>query len=426
MKGSTNPLMVLVALIVGGVIWSLVLASFFGFGAGILGGILTVVSLFLLGHGLFGVGHSSVPIPRLASGVIGAILLLVVIFGVGGFVSGIGAVAPAASVTSQPLLPSSQPTPVLVSDACAASVSDNVRSTSATLTLNAYDYANQNPLGTNVDTAYSVYAAKDISGTNQATFRSTGTDSTTGTVTTVKVGELVSILGNGGVNYYVMPQEGICVDGQQKPVNLFAYNITTDGNIAGSLFDSNGNALSTGNTATDRTFAQAANEKTVIQWELKENSANTAFYLAALGFATGTNITSVTPTGNSASLFTQVFTPQHMKDLSIEANSTGNGNRTLSYTVWKLKTPVLLKEFEKVKYDLKVTASGSNPLGAAGTATMSGIWGIAKDGTWVRDPDTGSIVFDIQDRTTTQADTGMDESDNMPCGLTTGFCADIS
>ncbi len=420
--------MVLVALIVGGVIWSLVLASFFGFGAGILGGILTVVALFLIGHGLFGVGLKSVPIPRIASGSIGVVLLLVVIFGVGGLMSGIGAVsAPAASVTSQPLLPSSQqPTSVSVDQACANSVSDNVRGTSATLTLNAYDYANQNPLGTNVDTAYSVYAAKDISGTNQASFRSTGTDSTTGTVTTTKVGELVSIFGNGGVNYYVLPQEGVCVDGQQKPVNLVSYNITTDGNIAGSLFDSNGNALSSGNSATDRTFAMAANEKVTIQWELKENSANTAFYLSALGFATGTNITSVEPTGNSKGLFTQVFTPQHMKDLSIEANLTGDGNRTLSYSVWKLNTPVLLKEFEKVKYDLKVTASGSDPLGAAGTATMSGIWGIAKDGTWVRDPLTGSVVFDIQDRTTSQADTGMNEIDNMPCGLTTGFCADIS
>ena len=75
---------------------------------------------------------------------------------------------------------------------------------------------------------------------------------------------------------------------------------------------------------------------------------------------------------------------------------------------------------------MQVEATSSNPLGAAGTATMSGLWGITKDGSWIRDPANGAVVFDIHDRTSTQADVGLNEVDNMPCGGTSGFCADIS
>ena len=421
MKG--NPLYTILVLLIGGFIWSAVLAGMFGIGFGLVGGILTVAMLVAVAQ-YFG-AVSILPLNKMFSGLL-AVVLVAFFFGatIWGVVASAGSALPSASVSDQTVLNQNQAVTSL--DACAASVSDNVRGTSATLTLNGYDYANSNPLGTNVDLNGSVYAAANAAGTNQATFRSTFTDTTTGTVTTTKAGQIVTITGNSGAGYYTIPMEGVCVDGQQKSVNLKGYAVTTEANVASALFESNGNALSAGASGVDYTAAMAANEKASFQWEIKENGANSAFYLAAVGLATGANITNAYPVTTDTRFDQTGRIVQHMKDVAIQVNSTAENTETKTYTVYYLTTPVLLTEFEKFKFDFKVEASATNPSGQAGSATQNGVFGIAKDGVWERDPTTGASVFDIHDRTVNQADVGLGETEVSPNGAQTGFALVIT
>lgn len=427
MKGAMNPLFWILGIVVGGFLWASLLATYFQFGYGWLGGIFVITGLFFFGHAL-GVVAKGIKIPKWLSILLGFVFF--VILGIGISIAGIFGMLTATpanlqgDTTQNPLIaPQQSQVTGDTTTSCLASVTADNQGKSATLTYNAYDKANSAPLSNNVNANISIYKVSSMDDTSADNFLTTATDTTGGSLTTITAGSVVSIFGNGGVDYYVMPKTNICVNGQQGTVNLDAYAIAAESNIQSALFDSSGNALSAGNGGTDKTTAMGASAKDQFSWEIKVNAANKAYYLGAVGFATGTNISDAYPIGSA---FKEVATPQHMKDIAIAANSTAEATQTKTYTVFELTTPKLLTEYEKYRLDFKVEASANDPVGAPGTAGASEVYGLAKDATYIINPSSGVVELRIDDGTTSEADIGLAETETSPCGLQTGFCLEVT
>ena len=297
------------------------------------------------------------------------------------------------------------------------------------MTLNGYNLAVDSPYAdaANSGTAYIFKSDKLTDGT-ASTFVSSGSDTTAGAVTGVKVGEVVA-LGGGNTSFVIEPVDGLCINGQQVAVVLKSHGIQTIGSMDSTNYDSTGSTeLGAGTQSIMYTAAMGASEEAVFYHRIKNNGANADFWLGAVGLATFTNISDAFPGGPSAGLFTKVGTPLFLKDAVINTSHTSPGTlstMTRSYTPYKLYSPVLLTEFQEFKYQYNVKSTTSDPVGAVNTTAWSGVVGIGLDMCWVRGTD-GKMYFDFWDHTATEGNCGATEGVASPNEDNTGFQQTIS
>ena len=344
----------------------------------------------------------------------------------GGLIPGIS--LPGATIT--PSAPVATVSPVgTTATSCLASVSDEIKGTSATLTLNGYNLAVDSPYASAADsgTAYIFKSDKLTDGT-AATFVSSGSDTTAGSVTGVKVGEVVSV-GGGNASFVIEPVDGLCINGQQVAVVLKSHGVQAISSMDSTNYDSTGSTeLGTGTESIMYTAAMGASEESVYFHRIKNNGANGDFWLGAVGLATFTNISDAFPGGASAGLFVKVGTPLFLKDAIINTSYTSPGTAgtmTRSYTPYKLNSPVLLTEFQEFKYQYNVKSTTADPVGAVNTTAWSGVAGIGLDMCWVRGTD-GKMYFDFWDHTATEGNCGATEGIRYPNDDNTGFQQTIS
>jgi hypothetical protein len=295
-----------------------------GLGAG-----MVIVSIF--GLGLFGAPTWLAPVYN-------------AIFG-GGIFTG-------AAVLGQPI----GTTPADIS-ACQAGMTGEQLDDTASVTVNAYDLAAAAGKTTAVDLSTScrfysngvyVKASSDTSDPSAETGA-------------WGLGDALSIY-CGGTSYYTTPIENYCVRTKAVSLELDSYALSTAStgiSIAG--YDKNMNALTAaGNTTTaDYDVTLGASEEEVIYLELTQDTANKAYNLIAVATASFNDIDYVKPSGSE---FTQELTVEWLEDVSIsDDDNAGTTNHTKDFKVYKLASPVLLREFESVKYKFTIKAGSTDP-----------------------------------------------------------------
>lgn len=336
-----------------------------------------------------------------------------VVAGITGLAGGLGSGAVAASVTSTQAAASL--------DACTSSVSAETRGLASTIDINAYDYANDSQASAVDVTNTHIFEASSTGFADGMGFKSTLTD-TSGSTINAAIGKTYTIAG-GDASYYLDPLNGFCATNARPSVVLRAYAAVADTNLVVTAYDQTGSAAlsaggSMGNSDYQMSLGASAIKAIEVKWEV--GAANKAYQLAAIGTLVGENLTSVKPDGNSAGLFTAVATPQHMKDQAITYNTSQTLTR--SYTVYKLNTPILLKEWQFQQFRFSVEASANDPVAAEAGSALVALQ--AKDATWVKGGD-GKLYFDIHDHSSSENDVGVAEVETSPQGKTSGVLIEI-
>lgn len=385
--------------------------------------LLVTLGIVFLSKGI-GFGGKMIPFSKGASLGLAAVTLIVALFMAGTFAS-FGALGQPATIGAIPATQVQATAGGATLSSCEASVSSDIRGTSATVTVNAWDLEADNPYGSAVDVADTfVFKSNSIAASDSTNYLTTLTDTSAGSVTGVKVGEVITIVG-GSSGYYLEPAEGVCIDGQQKSVNLNAHVVNAEGGYTVVVYDSTGStALSAGDESIDYKRSLGANEEQLFFQRPKVDDANNGYWLCGIGYANGLNVSRVTP---DSSKFSPAITPLHMKDVAIEINGTDvtSSTMTRTYSIYKLNTPVLLSEFDEAKWQFTIEAGANDPVGAAGGDTGSAIvWGITKDCAWTRGTD-GRMYYDLYNHTSTQPDSGLQETETSPNGLDVGFAIEI-
>lgn len=390
-------------------------------------GLLVSIAI-LFGLKALGLIHRSVPLTRQwAAG--GAILALALVFFMPGVLPSIAAPSltqQAASIT--PAESVTVPTSGVTVSACEASVSPDIKGTSATLNLNAYNLEEDNPYAAARDTGtLYVFRANSISDASNDNFVTSTADTTANALTGFKVGEVVSFAG-GNAGNYTEAKNGVCVSGQQVSVNLDNHHLQTEANYNTTVYDSTGSTeVGSGTQSIDYSRSLGANEVQVFKWKLKNNGADAAIRLCAVGFTWGTNITHVKPSGGDESLFTQIPAPLFAKNVQTPTTYTTETQNPVrkDFTVHKLNQPRLLKEFQEFSFWFETKASANDPVGSVNTTDWSGVNGIMLDCGWSRGSD-GKMYDDVHDHSATEANAGRAETLTSPGGKISGFAMTIA
>lgn len=268
---------------------------------------------------------------------------------------------------------------------CMASVSPEIRGTAATITVYPKDFASNSPGSTTCATTVMYYR----NGNYVGKVGCNGGTSCTASITNVAVGDSLTFYGDGkNASCYIVPKT-VCIDTQAKTVDLEAYTLGVDyaPQMPGNSFssscydDTGGTACSTGTNTTnpgeeDWDITMGANEETAFYIKLKVNAANKAFRLGGVATYAGGDIDECYP----AAGFTSVAVPKFLKSTVYLANSSigGVGTPNVTTSGWEslyaINTPVLLNEWDSVKYQFIIKSGTTDP-----TTTVSTMTGTASD-----------------------------------------------
>lgn len=406
-----------------------VVAAFLGLsGLTLVTGLLISIAIIAGLRALNLIGAGTFPLTPLYSVVVGVIALALAFGTVP--IQGIPPVTSQPASIAAPSVPAAVSTVTTAASAsdCASKVADDIRGTSATVTLNAYNLEVDNPYSSAVDagTTY-IYRTASLSSADSSNFVSSTSDTSANGVTGFKAGEVISLAG-GNASFYQETKEGICITGQQINVNINAHGVEEPTSMSSVVYDSTGaTELAAGSQSNKYTRALGANEEQAFFWTIKVNSSDNGYWLKGVAFAVGRNITDAKPGGNDASKFTKAVTPLWMKDVTVNTSNTATNSVTSTeeFTPYVLDSPKFLHEFEEFKFQFNVKASANDPLGAVNTTTYSGVWGISLDQGYVRGSD-GKMYLDYWDHTSTEGNVGMNELAVEPNRGRTGFQMDVS
>lgn len=289
---------------------------------------------------------------------IAIILIIVAMFftgSIGTLLSGLGVPIPDLSegVPSGEILPDDGPTSQEVTG-CAASVSDYIRGSQATATVNAYDQASDTPLSSAVDGT--IYIIDSSGGVTKST------DTSDYSMNKYSVGDTVSIKG-GDSSYYIVPTGALCIDREAFPIDIDAYAVASYSDLEISGYDDTGSSTLSAGTNTseeDYDITLGANEESTYYLKLKQNTANKAFNLYAVGTSVFNDIDESEPLDG---VWTKVTTPKFLKGLELDiSDGHGEDNATdVDFTTWTLDEPILLEEWDSVKYQFNIVAGSTNP-----------------------------------------------------------------
>ncbi len=420
-----NPMGFIIALLVSWLLTTFLVSQFLGVGFSLVAGLIFAAGLVYIGKWVGLVKSDIFGLNQQFSAILGIGLVVVALFMVGINVVGILGSAATSATVANVVSPTAQVS--VTGDSCWNSVTAETRGLAATFDLNAYDYANDTQASA-VDTAWTLYEAARVAAGDNVNKVSSITDTTAATANVV-IGKTYSFGPNSNTLYYGEPQEGVCMRSARQSVNLEVYNITIDGSLQTTVYDSTGatalGAASVVSTDADYTLTLGASEETSIEAKTKVNVANRAYWLSAYGTISGVNVTEVSPTGNSAGLFTKVATPLYLDSQTWSTAYATGISLTRSFNVYKLNAPKLMFEFESQQYRFKVKASSYDPAISNNTAGGAMIAVQALDGAWIKGND-GKTYFDIYDHTPSEGNVGMTESTTSPQGKTSGAVIELA
>ena len=314
---------------------------------------------------------------------------------------GLGPAAPAM----QPLVPFA-PTAPATMDACKAGISEYLVGKKATVTFNAFDAEAANPYSAAVDSTIFIVKNGDVV---------TSADTTAYDMATYSVGDVISVYGkaSSGATYYVDDKTDICITSEAFPIDLKARAIVAIANLQVTCYDDTGSASCSGGTNTsqeDYDITLGASEETTFFARVKVNAANKAHSLMGLAVLTTNDIDTVKPTGSE---WTAVTVPDYLNvqvspDGSLGENITGGYEKA-----WVLSAPVMLHQWDWVKYQFKIESGSTDPATATTFQGSDNAIVCFLDGGRTRGDD-GKLYFDIKTHTDTEANVGLVENFTYP------------
>ena len=351
--------------------------------------------------------------------IVGLILLLGVGFYTGalaGFVSGLPSAAfgsPTATITPVQTVPSVISPGTLTT--CQQAVSPDILGLSATIFANAYDREANQPFAAAVDTTWWLVQNGQI----QAY-----TDSTAASATGFSVGDVVSVYG-GGTTYYATPQPTICLDTQSYALDIDVHTIATIQNLQITGYDSTSAAtLSAGTNASQENYdiVLGADQVDVFYLKLQVNTSNVAFQLTGIATVASNDIKDVEPINDQG--LTKVTLPDFLNILITGDHGVGVGtNFSTGYDdLWLLDQPIMLHEWDEVKYKFTIEASSTDPATNNDPAAGDNALVCFLDGAWSRAGD-GAIKYGIYQLDDSEANVGLTEEVSLP--MTSGTCVNV-
>lgn len=322
-----------------------------------------------------------------------------------------GILTPAAFTGS-----TTQPVGTMTATSCAAGLSDEVRGQAATVYLEGYDQESNTPYSSNgIGNVNYYYQIVDNNGNE-------------GAIKTSKGGETISNVAGGNVvrlwekadnqsTYYMDPVE-VCVDQLKKTIEVDIHAPAAQSNMQVTGYDKTGSAALSAGTKSgqeDYDITIGANGEEPFYLEFTTNAANKAFRLGAVAIRTDNDIDDVTPQDG---VWTETIVADFL-DCKIANDTAGTYNVTGYEKVYELNTPIMMSEWDDVKYKFTFEAGTTDP------TTQNAKWSdddhaiiCFLDVGWSRSDD-GRMNLGYYQDTTSQPDVGVAEDYVYPVGKTT-------
>lgn len=297
---------------------------------------------------------------------------------------------------------------------CAASVADDIRGTSATVTVYSYDYASNSPATTSANNAVLYFKNGEYRG-------SLGVDTAGGSITNVAVGETLTFYDDGTNSSGYTEQKSVCVDAQRKTVNLISYNATYDERVDITCYDDTGGSVcstGTNSSSEDYDITMGADEETTFYLKVKNSAPNTAFRLGGVATIADQDVDSCKPVSGQG--FTEIAVPEfldatvYLTDVSVY-NAVGTGNETVTGwdNVWVLSSPLMLLEWESVKYQFTIESGSNDPTTSPGLSDVCAVVFLDSTTSLASDLSVKDMIYQDSD---SQSNIGVIENTTHPLG----------
>jgi len=378
--------------------------------------------LILLGAGLTAIaGYFIKPLqiaPKKNQAIFGVVLLAIFGITTGMF----GGIIPTAAFGPAAITPvtTAPATTTITLSSCQQSVSPDILGSASTVYANAYNLESNTPYSASVDTHW--YIIK-----SDGTVQSFG-DSTAATASGFSVGDVISIRGgNSTAGYYLEPKDNICLTGQSFPLNMEAHATATGQQVDIIGYDStSATALSGGTNASqeDYDITLGADQSDIFYLRLRVNTTNVAFQLSGLATISANDISEVKPASGQG--FSKSVVPKFL-DTPITLDDSVGGQASTNITggfedLYVLSNPVMLHEWDEVKYKFEITAGATDPANNEDPSASDVAVVCFFDGSWARAGD-GSIQYGIYQQDDNEANIGSVEEPSVP--MATGACVQI-
>lgn len=349
-----------ISLVVAFLVWTVLLAGFFPS----VGGFFTIPAI-LLAIGTLATLKSFVPqlepiFPVKISMIMSVGILVAGLFLSGALVGVLGGFgATVAGGIAAPAAPSAVPVGQVASlDECLQDVTAEQRDDTATAVLNAFDQQSNTPDSATVNAHVNIFLAATEAETGRDNFLDGVTDTTgNGFTTGLNIGDTITIGGNSTGNFYVETREGICLNKPTQTVTLNVHQRVAETGMTTTVYDRTGstqhsNPTANGNsTCQDYTYNSGTDERVDTFYELRVNASDRAYNLIGLAFSENGEVLKIEPVGNDAGLFTKVAAPLWLSNEAVPMNSSHNASAVnMDFEPWVLASPVLVTEFQTVKY----------------------------------------------------------------------------
>jgi hypothetical protein len=388
-------------------------SSFMGlpYGLAILFGLAVLLVARYMGVGV----ARAVPLTKQTAGIAGVILVLAVAWTGGWLAMFTGAAVPAATFTQASVTG-------LSATQCAQQIqaaNPTILGKAATLTVKGYDFAANAPYSTAVGAGY--YVFKD--GQFVAEAAANG-----GTITNLKVGDVIDIYGKSNASFYVDNALQVCITGEQNTKEIRAYAAAQDSNMKVTCYDSDGNTLSAaGNiSAGDYNLTLGANEKAKVTCKLKENAANKNSWIGAIAVKAVNNTKDVKVMSSGWAL---ASVPTFLATAQISVSELPNVTVAGYGKLYTATTPVKLGQWQETVVDFEVSSDTSNDPVYIALPTATNLQSNAiiqfVDTATGRDGVTGASYNDVATRDDAQTNLGISESFTSPIGKQTGTIINI-
>lgn len=277
---------------------------------------------------------------------------------------------------------------------------------SATLTINAYNMESSSPYSAPVDVnpTYVVSAG----GVELLT------DTSSATLQTHSAGERIKFVG-GSSSYYLDDKE-VCIDSQNKIVELSAHAVISNSEALITCKDSDGYACSAGTNSSqeDYDITLGANQETTFSLKYKVNTADKTARLYAVAIFSANDIAECAPVSPELTLTT---TPKFLKDVTV-TDGAGSYGHTRTYTVYTLPQPILLREWESKEFTFRIKAGSNDPSNSQNFQQQDMCVVCFLDATKYKGSD-GNVYDDFYTHDESQSNVGISESVASPVGAKT-------
>lgn len=305
-------------------------------------------------------------------------------------------------------------------DQCWASADPEIRGSSTTLTLLGVD----REANTYTTVGASSYALLESG--NVLDSASNSESSFTNTI----VGKTYDIYVADNSTYYGDPVTSHCVKGAQETVTVDMHKVATETNMQLTAYDDTGttelDAAGGGMNAAqeDYNLSMGADETTTIYTKLKNNGANAAFRLCAIATRTTGEVKDLKLVESG---WTKKTVPEYLQT-AIEVNKTLTVNFTNYDEVW-VHEPILLHEWESVKYQWEVESTSTEPAAqdvATPTVTGSDLVIITHLDCAYASDSNGIPIDDYYAHTSTEGNVGLSEASILsPLGKELGTIIEL-